>query len=91
MKKNFTKKIAKDIASKSFGQTLDCILGYSDAWFDLTSNRDAYEQDFIEDIEEKGFVVTDNRVDVIWNEFEKMRFKFIGDIRKKYYNEPTKD
>ena len=88
MKPNFTLKIARDIADRSFGHVLDSLLGYSGDAYDLTLNtRDEFEQNFIEDLEEKGFVVTDNRVNIICIEYNKMRDKFIAMVRKKYYKD----
>jgi hypothetical protein len=85
MKPNFTLKVAQDIADKSFGYTLDCLLGYSDSRYGLEEAGDDFEQNFIEDLEERGFVVTDNRIAIIKQEYDKMKDKFILYIRKKYY------
>jgi hypothetical protein len=86
MKPNFTLKIARDIAGKSWGYTLDCIMGYGDMGYAANTDVDEFEQNFIEDLEEKDFVVTDNRVDVIKKEYCKIRDKFIAYVRKKYYD-----
>jgi hypothetical protein len=86
MKPNFTLKVAKEIADISFGYVLDCMMGYSSDAYDLSCDpKEYFEQNFIEDLEERGFVVTDNRIAIICNCYDKIRAKFELRIRKLYY------
>jgi len=84
--KRFTKKIAKEIANTSFGYVLDCLMGYSDSYYDLNTETEVFEQNFEEDIKEKGFVVTDRKIEMCIEEYEKLKKSFEVFIRKKYYN-----
>ena len=45
-------KIAKQIAATSFGYVLDCILGYSDTGYAMSTDVSEFEQNFEEDLEE---------------------------------------
>ena len=72
MKNKFTKKIAREIAEQQFGWTLNCILGYQDPDFDLETDIDEFEQNFTEDLEEKGIIVTPKRIEVINNYYQKL-------------------
>lgn len=81
----FSKKIAREIASKSFGHLLDCIMGYSDPDYSFNTPTSEYEQNFEEDLQEWGVTITSHRVEIIKSEFDKMKSKFEAAIRKKYY------
>lgn len=87
MKTRFNRTIAKEIAEKSFCHVLDCILGYSDTGYDLSYSSEEFEQNFEEDLEEKDITVTNKRIQIINEYYEKMRSKFITQTRKQYYNE----
>lgn len=87
MSKPFTRKIAKEIADKSFGYVLDCILGYSDTGYDMNTSTDEFEQNFEEDMQEKGIVITPHRVKVCCEEYNKLTTKFTAWVRKKYYKD----
>ena len=90
MKTRFTRKIAKEIAETSFGYVLDCILGYSDTGYDMGTDASEFEQNFEEDLEEKNIVITDLRIKIISEYYEKMRLDFINKVRKKFYDKPQK-
>ena len=87
----FNNKVAKEIADKSFGYVLDCILGYSDDHYNMSDEASEFEQNFEEDLEEKNIVVTPRKIKIISEHYEKMRNNFIDKTRKKYYNENTKN
>ena len=82
----FNRTIAKDIAETSFGYVLDCILGYSDADYHMGTKASEFEQNFEEDLEEKNIVITDKRIKLIAEYYEKMRLDFISKTRKKFYD-----
>ena len=84
MKTDFTRKIAKEIAHKSFDHVLDCILGYSDSGYELKSDVEIFEQNFEEDLQEKKIVVTERRIKICKEEYEKLQAKFEQFVRKKY-------
>lgn len=88
-KPRFNKKIAREIADRSFGHVLDCVLGYSDPDYDLRMEADMFEQNFEEDLEEKGITVTPMKIRVISEEYDKMKAKFEAYVRKKYYKQET--
>ncbi len=86
MKQQFTKKIAKEIAEKSFGYVLDCILGYSDDDYNLSMKAEEFEQNFTEDLEEKNIIVTGKRINVINDYYDQMTLKLVNSLRKKFYD-----
>jgi len=90
MKTRFNRTIAKDIAKTSFCYVLDCIMGYSDTGYDMGTEASEFEQNFEEDLEEKNIVITDNRIKIISEYYEKMRIDFINKIRRKFYDKPQK-
>lgn len=85
MKTRFNRTIAKEIAETSFGYVLDCILGYSDTNYNMSTEASEFEQNFEEDMEEKNIVITDKRIKIISEYYEKMRLDFINKTRNKYY------
>ncbi len=85
MKTEFNKKVAKEIAKKSFGYVLDCILDYSDSQYGFNTSADEFEQNFEEDLEERGIVATERRIKIIRLEYEKLQKEFEAYLRKKYY------
>lgn len=85
MKTRFSKKIAKNVAEKSFGYVLDCILGYSDPDYNLGTRAEDFEQNFEEDLEEKNITITDQRIKIIYEYYEKLRLDLTKKIRKKFY------
>lgn len=89
MKTRFNKTIAKEIAATSFGYVLDCILGYSDSGYDMSNEATEFEQNFEEDLEEKNIVITDKRIKIISEYYEKMRLDFIAKTRKKFYDKQS--
>lgn len=88
MKRQFSNKIAKDIAEKNFGHTLDCVLGYSDSMYTLSDDSSTFEQNFEEDLEEKGIKITPYRVKICCKYYDEMVDKFKKMVRKKYYTTP---
>ncbi len=90
MKTRFNKTIAKDIAETNFGYVLDCILGYSDDGYDIGTEASELEQNFEESLDEKNIAITDKRIKIISEYYEKMRLDFIAKTRKKFYNKHKK-
>ncbi|MES2395865.1 MAG: hypothetical protein V4549_07675 [Bacteroidota bacterium] len=86
---SFTKKIAKEIAEISFGYVLDCVLGYSDTGYDMDTSADNFEQNFEEDMQEKGIVVTDRKIKLTKECYTKMVEDFKIFVRKKYYDKTS--
>ncbi len=89
MKNAFTKKIAKEIAARSFGHTLDCVLGYADSGYGLGDDVSNFEQNFEEDLEEKNIQITPYRLKVCCECYTDMVHKFELMVRKKYYDKPA--
>lgn len=85
MKSKFNKTIAKKIASNSFDYVLDCILGYSDSGYNLGTEAYEFHQNFEEDLVENSITITESRIKLISECYDKMRFDFIDKTRKKYY------
>jgi len=85
MKTRFNRTIAKEIAETSFGYVIDCIMGYSDTGYNLDTEKDEFEQNFKEDLEEKNIVVTDKRIMIIGDYYKQFRDKLKKQIEDKYY------
>lgn len=85
IKSQFSRKIAKDIAMKSFGHTLDCMLGYSDSGYSLKNEGEEFEQNFEEDLQSMGIVVNERRIKVIVNRYNEICKRFEKMVRAKYY------
>jgi len=85
---NLTNKTANDIVDKNFGHVLDCVLGYSDSGYTLKDDVSNFEQNFEEDLEERGVNVTNRKIKIISDLYEKKVNTFILMVRKKYYKEP---
>jgi hypothetical protein len=81
----FSKKLAKEIAESAFGLVLDCVLGYSDSEYNMSTEAHSFEQFFEGELDEKDVVITTYKVKVISEYYEKMRLDFIDKTRKKYY------
>ncbi len=80
----FTKAIAKEIANRSFDDVLDCVLGRQDSDYSLGMTGEDFEQNFEEDLEEKGFVATESRLKAIAREYDKRVAKARHAIEKHY-------
>lgn len=86
-KSKFNKKIAKEIAETSFTYVIDCILGYSDSGYTLGDTGESFEQNFEEDLQERGINRTEGRMKIIVEQYDKMRNKLINSLRTKFkYN-----
>ncbi len=88
---NLTKKTAIDIADKNFGHVLDCVLGYSDSGYTLKDPVSNFEQNFEEDLEERGINVTNRKIKMIADIYECKVKAFEIMVRKKHYKEPKKN
>jgi hypothetical protein len=84
MKTRFNKKIARQVAEKSFDQMIDSILGRTDPYHDLETSIDEYEQDFTEDMEEMNIIATPKRIQVVNTIFEAKVNKAKAVIEKLY-------
>lgn len=89
-KQKFTKAIAKDIALSNFHYVLDGILGYADADYSFTDGAEAFEQNFEEDLQERGITPTTYRLGIISKEYLIIKDAFELHIRKKYYKKAPK-
>lgn len=70
--KRFTKAIANEIAINSIGSIIDDVVSAcSDGRYCLSSEADDFEDDFVEDLEERDFIVTEHRIDIIKECFTK--------------------
>lgn len=86
MSKKFTTKIAKQVALKSFGHVLDCVLGYTDPDYSLATPIEEFEQNFEEDLTDMGVVVNQRRLDKCSDEYKKLTTGFEIKVRKAYKN-----
>ena len=74
MKKKFTKAIANEIANYSICGILEDILYASRGDYYYTSlsiDAEHFEDNFVEDLKENGFLITEHRIDVIKECFTK--------------------
>lgn len=78
----FNKKTAKEIALNSIYSIRDSIVGVSDLDYSLGVSVDYFEQNFEDDLKEKGITPTERRIEVCREEFEKIRKKLISAIDK---------
>lgn len=85
--KRFTNKVAKEIASTSFGYMLDCVLGYSDSEYRFADSPEVFEQNFEDDLEGMGFTITAHKVEQIKIAYEKLKEGFEKTVRNKYYKD----
>ena len=67
MKPRFTKRVANRIASTSVLYVLESIRskGVDDRMYDLEESSDRFVDNFTEDLESMGFIVSEGRVDLI--------------------------
>lgn len=87
MKKKFTKAIANEIANYSICGILEDILYASRGDYYYTSlsiDAEHFEDNFVEDLKEKGFLITEHRIDVIKECFTK-RLQILKDKFEKMY------
>ena len=84
MANKFTKKVAREIAGRQFGQTLDCIIGRQDPDYNFDSSISKFEQTFTEDLEERGIIATPKRIEIINNYYQKLVDKGIITIERLY-------
>ena len=84
-KQAFNTKVAKEVAQNSLWLVLDSIVGISDSDYTLGTSTETFEQNFEEDLEEKGIKPTERRIKICRLEFEKLIEKIKKPIQK-YYN-----
>jgi hypothetical protein len=83
MTNKFTKKIARKIANNSLVYVLDCLLGYDDSGYNLSSEGHQFETNFTEDLEALDITATPKRVEIITQIFDTEIDKVHEYIRKK--------
>lgn len=73
MKTKFTKKIANQIANTSVCYVLESVRckGVDDRMYDLEESSDRFTDNFVEDLESRGFLVSERRVEIIGECFDK--------------------
>lgn len=86
MKTRFNNTIAKKIAQKNFDLVIDCLCGYSDTGYNLYTEAEEFEQNFEESLEEMNITVTDKRIEIISNHYNKFINKLRRYIEKTFYN-----
>ncbi len=84
-KQLFSKSVAKEIAHRSFGLVLDCILGYSDTGYGLPADGVDFDQNYEEDLVDMGITPTTRRIEQCGIEFDKLVAGFEKMVRNKYY------
>lgn len=78
----FNQKIAKEIAQKQLDHTLDCVLGVTDPDYHLSDDISEYEQNFEEDLQEKGINPTPVKIEEINKHYKRMVDKAINGLKK---------
>jgi hypothetical protein len=87
--KRFTKSIANDIANISVSYVLEDVLYASDdGRYSLSSEAEHFEDNFVEDLELRGFIVTEYRIDIIKSCFTK-QLKSIKDKVESMYKKQS--
>ncbi len=86
LKPILTKAMIHDIADKSFGHVLDCVLGYSDSYYNLQTETTEFSQNFEEDMQEIGIAPTERRLRAIESEYDRIKAKFVKMVRRQYYD-----
>ena len=84
--KKFTKKVAKDIALTHFGDVLDSIIGNVSYGYDLNDSSTFFNDEFEEDLLNKGYTITPYKIRMINEYFDKERLKTIKLLKTKYKN-----
>lgn len=87
----FTKRLINEIARRSFGYVLDCILGYSDSHYTFSTEVEEFYQNFEEDLLEKGITPTDYKVKKIGTAYEAIKNRFEVMVRNSYYHRNKKN
>lgn len=77
----FNQKIAKEIAQRQIDQTIDCVLGVTDPDYSLHDEIHVFEQNFEEDLQEKGINPTSSKIASITKHYEKMVSKAIKKLK----------
>ena len=80
--KRFNQKIAKEIAQKQLDHTLDCVLGNTDLDYHLSDDLSEYEQNFEEDLQERGINPTPVKIEAIKKQYQRMIDKAVKSLRK---------
>jgi hypothetical protein len=85
-KPRFTKKIANQIANTSVCYVLESIRskGVDDRLYDLEESSDRFIDNFVEDLESRGFFVSEGRVDVIKECFDSQLEKVRNQVESIY-------
>ena len=83
-KKRFSKKIAREVAEKSFDQMLDCVLERQDPDYSIMRKGEDFEQNFEEDLEEIGINPTFAKIKIISDYYDKKHAKLIATIERFY-------
>lgn len=78
----FNQKIAKEIAQKQLDHTIDCVLGVTDPDYNFSDDVDYYEQNFEEDLQEKGINPTPVKIEAINKHYKRMVDKAVRYLRK---------
>lgn len=80
----FTRTIANEIASITFNELLDDLLYSNDGDYNLNQTGEDHLQNFEEDLIGKGFKVTESRLKLIVDCFDKKLNKLYSNIMKYY-------
>lgn len=78
----FNQKIAKEIAQKQLDQTIDCVLGITDPYYNLFDNASEFEQNFEEDLQSKGITPTSFKIESIKKQYQRMTEKAITALKR---------
>lgn len=74
----FTKKLAKQIAQEQLNWTIGCVIGTDDPDYSIHTDKQEFEYNFTERLEELNINPTPKRVSEITNQYEKMRSKIFS-------------
>ncbi|HXR84302.1 MAG TPA: hypothetical protein VN722_08340 [Hanamia sp.] len=78
----FNQKIANEIAQKQLDHTIDCVIGATDPDYHLSDDIGEYEQNFEEDLQEKGIHPTPVKIEAINKQYQRLVDKAIKSLKK---------
>lgn len=88
MKTKFTRAIAKEIAYRQFNDTLDCVTGKQDPYWGLRETSNTFEEDFVNLLNDNDIVVTQARLKMIKDYYDKLVKKVLKKLNT-FYVRPT--
>lgn len=79
----FNQTIAREIAQKQLDHTIDCVLGVTDPDYHLSDEVSEYEQNFEEDLQDRGINPTSVKIESINKQYERMVNKITSFLKNR--------